>query len=676
MPQKLDESGNPIQQKLDESGNPVTESVVKQQLATGVPLSQSQPQKESFLSRAWNTATTPLIPVTEPSIEEWVKSPNWSATRSALAQATTPLNLGLEAVSGLGALAGIGKLRKASKVGQIAKGAAAIPEIPKTTGLSGIADDLVKDLDIRPPTRTELPKEMIDFETGEVLSAPIQSRAPVFNPKGQTGLTGQLQKPRISAAQASQNLKSGGSLLGGKPPNKPPTPPSGGPPELPPSSPSGEPILIKIKDKPPEVMHPIREAWNLSRGLMAVDLPFITSAGFRQALPLAGTRAWIKAWGPSIRSYGSKAFYDAHDAMIKADPLLERKIVPVLNREGKPVIRRDGSYYFKETPSILDKAGVVLPDLKNFSSREEMIRSQLAERIPVWGKVVAASNRSYSAFLKDIRVNAFRNMYEAMPDKNDMVALRELGDAVNTFTGRGKLETKLPFTTFTPSAERHATGLAEVLFAPRLVASRLQMLNPVNYTMTSPQVRKEYMKAMVRLAGAWTTFAGLGKLAGADVTMDPTNADFGKIRIGDVRLDPAGGFQQFMVLLARMGTNRFTSSTSGRSYEMGQGGPFGQTQGSVAANFALNKLHPSLRYFVDAAFASKNTPFHVFDRAAQLAIPMMASDLMEIAQESPELLPILAPLTSAGMGTQYYSGKESFGAPQFIPEEYDIVKGK
>jgi hypothetical protein len=481
--------------------------------------------------------------------------------------------------------------------------------------------------------------------------------------------TGQIPpkpKPRISAAQARSNMNTGGQLL----------------PKV--VSKDAEPVLRKIIDKEPEQAGPIREAWNLARGLMSVDLPFITSAGFRQGLNLIGTKEWVNAWGPSIKAYGSKAAYDSHAALLRADPLMQRTIVPEM-KDGKQIFTKGGQPKYKETPSIVEKAGVSLTDLGSLSSREESIRSQLAERIPIWGKVVAASNRSYTAYINDLRLNAFRNMYEAMPNKNDMVALRQIGDAVNTFTGKGPLRTQIPFSGGKEfSIEKHAGGLGEILFAPKLIASRLQMMNPVNYTMTQPQVRKEYVKALLRTAGAWTTFGTLGALAGGQVSTDPKSADFGKIRFGDTRLDPAGGFQQFLVLMARLGTNEFTSSNAPigaeqKTFELGKG--FGaMTRGSVAQDFAANKLHPALKYFYDAAFAKQNRQFGVFDRAVQLAIPMLTGDLISIAQENPELLPVLAPLASAGMGTQHYTQGEP-NKPIAIGEEGpfgipDVVLGR
>lgn len=469
---------------------------------------------------------------------------------------------------------------------------------------------------------------------------------------------------------------------GGKPPLQPP-PPSSIPDPVP-LSPEAEPILIRIKDKEYPEAGMIRQAWNLSRGLMAVDLPFISSAGLRQGFRYIGTKDWFKAWVPSIRAYGSDNFYKAHRKMLESDPLMKRGVQAVMRRDGTPAVSK-GSRVYKETPSVVEQAGLELGDLTGHTTREEAIRSQLAEKIPGYGRHVAGSNRAYTAYINDLRLNAFRNLYEAMPDKNNIVALKQIGDAVNTFTGRGKLAVNIPESTtlfgrrvkFRDQAkeigiEKHASLLAEALFSPRLMASRMQMLNPANYLMTQPQVRKEYLKAAVRTAGAWFTMAKIAELAGAEVVMDSNSSDFGKIKVGDkVRVDPAAGFQQFLVLMSRLKTGQVTASTTGNVRNLGEGyRP--DTKLKLVQQFIENKLHPSLKYFYDALNASQGVPFAVADRTSELIIPMISKDLLEIAQENPNLLPALAPLMSGGMGTQVYGNQDDFAKPGPLGQFMDV----
>jgi len=46
------------------------------------------------------------------------------------------------------------------------------------------------------------------------------------------------------------------------------------------------------------------------------------------------------------------------------------------------------------------------------------------------------------------------------------------------------------------------------------------------------------------------------------VETDPTSADFGKFRVGNVHYDVTGGFAAYVVFISRMITGRLTSSTT------------------------------------------------------------------------------------------------------------------
>jgi hypothetical protein len=202
--------------------------------------------------------------------------------------------------------------------------------------------------------------------------------------------------------------------------------------------------------------------------------------------------------------------------------------------------------------------------------------------------------------------------------------------------------------------------LTNTLFSPRLVASRVRMLNPATYMAASPFVRRQYMKAFLSTVGAWSTVAGMAKMAGADVVMDTNNSDFGKIKIGNTRLDPAAGFQQYLVLGSRLLSGKTTSSTSGKTHELGQGYQ-APTRTDVVEGFATNKLHPTLKFAYDLYDASEYKPFQIGDRTLQMFVPLVLQDITELAKEDPSLLPLVIP-TAMGMGTQTYEK----GKPQSV----------
>lgn len=430
----------------------------------------------------------------------------------------------------------------------------------------------------------------------------------------------------------------------------------------------------------------IRTAIDTVRGMMSVDLPFSTSAAFRQAMPWVGTKNWFKAWATAAKSYGSQAAHDAFMANIKESPLF-----------------RDRKIGNKTYPSFADEIGVRMIDVKTpKNARLEGIRSQLAEKIPLYGRHIKASNRAFAAFLNDLKSNQLTQFVKdgqamAAASKDTSLDLtkniplaKEFAEFLNDSTGSGSLKFGVKGTPHQYSLEQHAQKLADAFFSPRLTASRINMLNPSSYIMGNKAVRKQYMNAMLRTVGAWWGFANLAQMAGGKVVTDPNNSDFGKIKIGNTRFDPGAGFQQFLVLGHRVmpknipGTNRplalptkqfktgnaltdlpldylgtpggqYASSISGtsRDYGVGFNAP---TRADAVVDFTASKAAPIPKLIWDIFDANERRPVYLGDRVAQLFLPMATSDVNELLQENPELLGLGILSSGVGFGGQTYTG--------------------
>lgn len=409
-------------------------------------------------------------------------------------------------------------------------------------------------------------------------------------------------------------------------------------------------------EPPQDKGSPLQQAYDLSRSLMSVDPPFVTSAAFRQASPLIGTKPWRSAWIKAAKSYGSEATYDAIMNNIKEQPLFKA---------------------VGGNPSYAEQSGLRLGDLTSYTKREEFIKSELAEKIPLYGKAVRASNRAYTAFLNSARADTFSNLIQdlekqGLNPKTDLALGKEVADYVNTATGTGKLS--IGSGGYELNLEKNAKLLSNVFFSPRKMASEIQMLNPANYVMGNPYIRKQYLASMVRRVGTWWTMAGLASLGGATVNTHPTNPDFGKIKIGNTRIDPPGGLQQYLVLGAQLAGGGKTSSVSNKFNQFGKGYK-PETRGSTMMNFGVNRLHPTAKAAWDIATAHKGNEFHTGDRMIQAVVPMFMDDLMSVAQENPELAPLILGAAGTGMGTQTYD-KGSFGKPTYLPQKYDLNFGR
>ena len=419
-----------------------------------------------------------------------------------------------------------------------------------------------------------------------------------------------------------------------------------------------EPDVPGGKPEKPKPITKTQEWLGLPRAIQsAMDLSF----PLRQGLGLIHTKGWWKAWPDMVKSFGSKETYDGVMESIANRPNFKGRTVR--NADGSIKIGKNGQPVVEK--SFAQKAGLAITDLK--SNREEALGSALAEKIPGIGKLIGGSNRAYNAFANKLRADAFDDLIAKNPAaKNDMQLAKALADYVNNATGRGSLN-------FGGAAnlEGAATTLNNLFFSPRLMASRMQMLNPKNYLFTRPEVRKEYLKSAAAIAGTWMTVAGLGKAAGAEISLDPESADFGKMKFGNTRIDPAGGFQQYLVLFSRLAKGGIDNVVGNKGRY--QSSPF-TTAGSDALNFLENKLAPNARLGMAPWTADKNRPFELGDQSLRAITPIILQDLSEIVQDDPSMAWVMGP-NLVGMGSSTYGKgkKPSRLLPESIfPSESDL----
>jgi hypothetical protein len=410
----------------------------------------------------------------------------------------------------------------------------------------------------------------------------------------------------------------------------------------------------------------VMEAFNLPRGIMA---SWDFSAPLRQGIGLIHKKAFWTSLDPMFRSWASEEGFRASQERIANRSLFKKRI---------------DSTTGKKLPSFADDAGLKLTDLTDLSKREEAIMSTWAEKVPM----VRASNRAYTSFLNNLRADVFESLIKdgnvLTETSRNLSLARSIADFVNTATGRGSLG----------KLEASATILNTGLFAPRLIASRVKILNPSYYIMAPPLVRKEALKSLFAIAAVGNTVLQLAKMAGAEVGTDPNSSDFGKAKIGNVRIDPWGGFQQYVVAANRLirpsfakvpgmeggtqtgiapldlatgflgaGGQSVTSSTTGREYDLWEPhGPYAPTPATVGGRFLRGKLNPVIGFAWSIFTGAKEMSGQKMDfktmnpmdnAIAQRFIPILIQDIYQLAKENPELLPLAIPATF-GMGLQTY----------------------
>lgn len=320
----------------------------------------------------------------------------------------------------------------------------------------------------------------------------------------------------------------------------------------------------------------------------------------------------------------------------------------------------------RPTYQLMKESKLFLPDFEmGIVGREERFKSSLAEKIPVLGAGVRASSRAYNGFLAKLRADVFDDVVRNSQKSGlnlfeDKKGAEALANYVNWASGRGKM-----FKTLENSSEL----LNATIFSPRLVASRFQILNPLNYTTANPIARKEALKSLLGYTTYMSTLLGLGKMAGAQVVTDRTNSDYGKIKIGNVRLEISGGLMNYIVLLSRLQKGYMTSSVTGKRTLINQPNAYkGTTSADLLGRFIEMKEAP-VASFVTSLLKGKdvmgkqlNIPAAVADRF----IPMVIQDLRDVGREDPSLIPIaLTGIFGTGVQTYSQQNKPTIGESLF-----------
>jgi hypothetical protein len=299
-------------------------------------------------------------------------------------------------------------------------------------------------------------------------------------------------------------------------------------------------------------------------------------------------------------------------------------------------------------------AGVGFTDVNaKLTLREERYMSSMAEKIPLIGRQIRATNRAYTIFMNKLRMDTFSEHVKMLDNLGlrDDAHLKRTAMLINDMTGRGDL----------PKALQSVQGwLNAIFFSPKLNAARLNMLIPARYIASPPAIRREYLKTMMSFAAGTGTTLALAKVAGFDIELDSRNSDFAKIKFNNTRLDVMGGFQQFLRIGSQVISGKYISSTTGKFITLGEGYKpltrwevfFRGVESKEAPAFSLFSLWMSGQ---DMKGEPINWPKEIGDRFT----PIIFSDLYELYKEDPRLLP-LGFLGALGIGIQSYEQPEAY----------------
>jgi hypothetical protein len=318
-----------------------------------------------------------------------------------------------------------------------------------------------------------------------------------------------------------------------------------------------------------------------------------------------------------------------------------------------------------------DQAGLALTDLEHEAGmREEAVPSALAEQMVIKGhgpgNAIRGAGRGYTGAGVGMRFDIGKRLLSVMREKGiaNEQNIKDMGSFVNAITGRGNLPGKV--------LQESAPLINALFFSPRLAGSRVQMLTePFNIALMrrNPYIWRQYVKANAK------TFGTLGLILatvrqfvhGAKVNMNPRSSDFGKIKVGDTRIDLLGGFNQFFHQAGMQYTGQTISSTTGKMTSL-TSGKFGQpTRWDEFQNFLIGKESPSPGIVTD--FLRNKNPnhfgkkFNVVDEAKTKLAPLALQDAYGAFSDPGKMNKYLEGLlayagSGSGIGIQTY-GKTS-----------------
>lgn len=379
--------------------------------------------------------------------------------------------------------------------------------------------------------------------------------------------------------------------------------------------------------------------------------------------------------------------------------MASKSIVPMLRAlaSKKEQFKIEQEIAKRPNANLYEKAGLFLAkDGETLTKMEEQYMSRWLDKIgesaekifgkiPVIGKpigkvaevAISGPQRAYTTFLNKLRADTFDAMTRSFSvgGTPTLAEAKALAAFVNIATGRAQFS---PDGQLGPKANALLNGTNTLLFAPRYLGSRIQLLAGAPLYGGTARTRKVIAGYYGRYLLGMSIMYALAQSAGFGLEFDTRSADFGKIKIGNTRLDPVSGLAQITRLIAEIGTGEKKNS-KGKIVPLRENNhplnlirkpPYnpeakvkygGQRGGEVLGRFVWSKLAPvpgagvNIIQGENVAGDSVTVP----SALAGLFKPLSVSDMMETFQEQGGTKgAAITALSILGMGVQTYDSNK------------------
>jgi len=283
---------------------------------------------------------------------------------------------------------------------------------------------------------------------------------------------------------------------------------------------------------------------------------------------------------------------------------------------------------------LMQKSDLYLSDKSDpkLLAREEEFTSNLADKIPGIGKLIAASERAYTGYLNVLRAGVFTREAQNLIRKgytfeNNPEQFKALAKVVNVLTGRGDIPEFL--------GGKQPKLLSSALFSPRFMAARIQTL----YLWADPRLPKEAKILAAKDIGATlaagATIISLAALAGLKIQTDPRSSNFLKIQDkqehGTTYYDILGGLPQYIRFLAQQITGKKKPANDKGMITLGSKKYGSPTRLTEAARFIRGKFSPVVGSATNLMEGKDvvGQPYHFWPNVPQEFVPLPLSDVYD-----------------------------------------------
>lgn len=274
---------------------------------------------------------------------------------------------------------------------------------------------------------------------------------------------------------------------------------------------------------------------------------------------------------------------------------------------------------------------------------------------------ITASDDSFNVAMQVARAELFDVMWEQTDGDVKLLEAQNVGDAINTITGRGS----------TPLDGSKAEKYVNVMmFSPRWLSSRIKQVSNLRFigsyfdkTPNGLRARAAVNNMLFMLAASAVGIA-IRRALGDDEeeleeqfvkTFDPRSANFMNITVGDLHIDTSAGVANFVRFVARAMTGEIMT---------GEGAIQQKSKGDILMRFLASKESPimqNVRYGMMYAFAEDPVDFNydpiTAKTFAQAFVPITLQDIAKLDVNSPETFAAVA-LNVVGVSSQTWGNAE------------------